>query len=169
MYRNDLDAAMRRAQALEQELQRQQSEAGADRAKVAELQSQLSAAHQEIGRLNQQAANQPPAGWGAPGYGAPGYGAGGYGYGYPAYGPSQATTILVLGILSLVACGLLGPFAWHMGTQELERLEAGQIDPSHRSNIVAGRVCGIIGTVFLVLGLFVFGIAMCGAMAAPGY
>ncbi|HEY3482639.1 MAG TPA: hypothetical protein VGL02_27450 [Streptomyces sp.] len=38
-----------------------------------------------------------------------------YGYGYPppGYGVEhpQGTTVLVLGILSLVICGVLGPFA----------------------------------------------------------
>lgn len=184
-YRNDLAAAMQRAQALEQELSRQQSQATTDREQVAALQAQLAAAHQEIGRLSQSANQPPPPAWGPPGqgyggygapaYGAPGYGAGGYGppgysaggYGYPSYAPSQANTILILGILSIVVCSLLGPFAWHMGNQEMERLEAGHIDPNLRSNIVAGRVCGIIGTVLVVVSVlfFVFAFMAAGASA----
>lgn len=52
-----------------------------------------------------------------------------YGYAQPyGYGPQQdhpqATTILVLGILSLVMCGILGPFAWSMGKKALAEIDA---------------------------------------------
>ena len=65
----------------------------------------------------------------------------------------NGTTILVLGILSLVACGVFGPFAWAMGNTALREMNA---DPgvtwSNRGNVTAGRICGIIGTCFLILG-----------------
>ena len=57
---------------------------------------------------------QPPGGYGPGGYGPGGYGAAGVPQEHP-----KGTTILVLGILSLVLCGLLGPFAWNMGNQAL--------------------------------------------------
>ena len=41
----------------------------------------------------------------------------------------QGTTILVLGILSLVVCGILGPFAWSMGNKALREINA---DPTAR-------------------------------------
>lgn len=68
---------------------------------------------------------------------------------------SQATMILVLGILSIVFCQVLGPFAWVMGNKELEAIDAGRRAPENRSNANAGRITGIIGTVLLGLGLLV--------------
>jgi hypothetical protein len=72
------------------------------------------------------------------GYGPPG---GGYGQ-QPGYGPPagygggttdhpQGTTILVLGILSLVICQLLGPVAWIMGNNAIKEIDA---SPSRYGN-----------------------------------
>ena len=66
---------------------------------------------------------------------------------------SQATTILVLGILSIVVCQILGPFAWVMGNKELLAIDEGRRPPENRGNANAGRICGIIGTVLLVLSI----------------
>lgn len=65
---------------------------------------------------------------------------------------SQATTILVLGILGLIVCQVLSPIAWYMGNQELTGIDTGRRDPSARSTANAGRILGIIGTVFLIIG-----------------
>lgn len=69
---------------------------------------------------------------------------------------SQATTVLVLGILGLVICGILGPFAWVMGNRELQAIDSGMRPPENRSTANAGRILGIIGTVLLGIGLLVF-------------
>lgn len=69
--------------------------------------------------------------------------------------PSQATLALVLGILSIVVCQVLGPFAWWLGNKEVEAIDAGRRPPENRSNAVAGRITGIIGTVLLGLGVLV--------------
>jgi hypothetical protein len=74
---------------------------------------------------------------------------GGYGAGYIL--PSRASTILTLGILSLVVCGILGPIAWAMGTEELRRIDAGETDPTQRGSVTAGRVCGIIASAFMIV------------------
>ncbi|GBC94146.1 hypothetical protein HRbin15_02654 [bacterium HR15] len=66
---------------------------------------------------------------------------------------SNATLILVLGILSIVLCGLLGPVAWIMGNNALRDIDAGLGNPSDRGMIVAGRVLGIIATILLIAGL----------------
>lgn len=79
---------------------------------------------------------------------------GGYGAGYLM--PSRASTILTLGILSLVICGIMGPIAWSMGTEELRRIDAGETDPTQRGTVTAGRICGIIATAFMILGLVMF-------------
>lgn len=69
---------------------------------------------------------------------------------------SQATTVLVLGILGIVICGILAPFAWSMGNKELAAIDAGRRPPDQRSTANAGRILGIIGTVLLGIGIVVF-------------
>ena len=109
--------------------------------------------------------NQPPP----PGQQSPGPYPANYGqqppppYGYQPYGgmmPAQhpqGTTILVLGILSLVVCGLLGPFAWSMGNKALREIDS---DPTttygNRGQINAGRICGMIGTIILAVSVVVW-------------
>ena len=80
---------------------------------------------------------------------------------------SQATASLVLGILSLVVCGILGPFAWHMGNAEIQGIDTGRRDPSNRGNAQAGRVLGIISTVMLALVVLFFIFAL-GSLAVVG-
>lgn len=63
--------------------------------------------------------------------------------------PSRGTTILILGILSLVICSILGPIAWSMGNEENRRIAAGQAPPD--SNVSAGRICGMIASILLIL------------------
>ena len=65
----------------------------------------------------------------------------------------QGTIILVLGILSIVICGILGPIAWIMGNNAIAEIDRNPAAYSNRSTVNAGRICGIIGTVFLVLGI----------------
>ena len=79
---------------------------------------------------------------------------------------SQATTILVLGILGIVVCGPLAIFAWVMGNNELAAIDAGRRPPENRGTANAGRILGIIGTVLLALGiLFLIGIFAFGWFA----
>ena len=66
---------------------------------------------------------------------------------------SQATTILVLGILSLILCQFLGPFAWVMGNKEIAAIDAGERPPENRSTAQTGRILGIISTVLLIIGV----------------
>ena len=73
--------------------------------------------------------------------------------GYPE--ASQATTALVLGILGIVICGVLAPFAWSIGNKEVQAIDAGRRDPTNRGSANAGKILGIIGTVFLIVGLVV--------------
>lgn len=68
---------------------------------------------------------------------------------------SQATTVLVLGIIGLVACQVLGPFAWVMGNNELAAIDAGRRPPENRSTANAGRILGIVTTVLLAIGLLI--------------
>jgi len=57
---------------------------------------------------------------------------------------SNATMILVLGILSLICCGLLGPVAWIMGNNILRYIDAGWGNPCDRYLVVIGRELGVI-------------------------
>jgi hypothetical protein len=88
--------------------------------------------------------------------------------------PSRGGTVLTLGILSLVLCQLLGPFAWSMGSRDLRLIDQGQMDPMGRGTTQAGMVCGIIGTCLMLLWLVLIflqiamGIAIFGAAAAAG-
>lgn len=66
---------------------------------------------------------------------------------------SQATTVLVLGILGVVLCQLLGPVAWVMGNNELQAIDAGRRAPENRGTANAGRILGIIATVLIAIGI----------------
>jgi hypothetical protein len=83
--------------------------------------------------------------------------------------PHRGTLILVLGILGLVICGPLGIVAWVMGSGDLRQMDAGTMDPAGRSNTQAGKICGIIATILLILGavvgvlLLLFGFATAAA------
>ncbi len=80
---------------------------------------------------------------------------------------SQATTILVLGILSIVCCGLLGIAAWIMGNNELKAIDEGRRPPENRGNANAGRICGIVGVALSAIGI-IFGIlAIAGSLTMP--
>ncbi|WP_040799421.1 hypothetical protein [Nocardia higoensis] len=71
-------------------------------------------------------------------------------YGYPQDHP-QATTVLVLGILGLVLCQLCAPFAWYMGSRVQKEIEASGGMTGGLGSAKAGYICGIIGTVLLLL------------------
>jgi len=81
-----------------------------------------------------------------------------YGYGMPPMQmgmepprSSNATTILVLGILSLVVCAVMGPIAWWMGSAELKLIDAGLVSRQDRGSVNAGYICGIIGSVLMMI------------------
>ncbi|HEX7840530.1 MAG TPA: DUF4190 domain-containing protein [Kofleriaceae bacterium] len=138
MYRDDLVAAHARLEHLERDLADATSQVSQDQQRIAQLTAQLAAAREALARMGQvQAA---PA---FPGYAAPQY----------IY-PSRSSTVLVLGILSLVLCSVIGPIAWSMGNEELRRIENGQTPDFGRGSVVAGRVCGIVSTALLILGGF---------------
>lgn len=66
---------------------------------------------------------------------------------------SQATVILVLGILSIVCCSPLGIAAWIMGNNELRAIDEGRRPVENRGTANAGRICGIIGVALLALSI----------------
>ena len=121
---------------------------------------------------------QPPQDPNQPGYGQQPYGYGpppGYPpYVYRAPDHPQAATAMILGILGLVLCQVLGPFAWSIGKKTVAEIDASGGQLGGRSQAQAGYVCGIIATVLLGLGLvfliiyFVIIVAVFGGLAASG-
>lgn len=67
----------------------------------------------------------------------------------------KATTSMVMGILGLVVCGFLAPFAWSMGKRTMNEIDASNGTVGGRGAAQAGYIMGIIGTVLLIIGLVV--------------
>jgi len=84
-----------------------------------------------------------------------GYAAGGYpGGGYHAYPESsQATTALVLSILSFFICSIAAPITWGMASREIRAIDAGRRDPKNRGTAMAAKVISIIMTLLLIAGI----------------
>lgn len=130
-FRNEWEAAVARAAALEHQLREARSGQQHDAATIAMLTQALHASNAELARLRGPALLPPP----------------GMAFQYPPRG----TTVLAFGIVSILLCNLMGPIAWSMGNAELARIDAGQTDPRERGNAQAGRVCGMIGTGLMVI------------------
>jgi hypothetical protein len=92
---------------------------------------------------------QPPYGGGYPPnqYGAPPFG------GYVPPDHHQAVTVLILGILGLVLCQVVSPFAWVMGNRVVREIDASNGQVGGRGTANAGRICGIVGTFLLAAGV----------------
>jgi uncharacterized membrane protein YjgN (DUF898 family) len=92
---------------------------------------------------------QPPYGGGYPPnqYGAPPFG------GYVPPDHHQAVTVLILGILGLVLCQVISPFAWVMGNRVVREIDASNGQVGGRGTANAGRICGIVGTFLLAAGV----------------
>jgi hypothetical protein len=80
----------------------------------------------------------------------------------------RGVMLLIFGILGLVCCVIFAILAWVMGSSDLKAMAAGQMDPSGEGLTKAGKILGIIGCAFAILGLlwviFFGGIAALGAM-----
>lgn len=128
MYRDDLAATHARLEQLQRELGEAHSDKALDQQRIAMLTAQLAATQHALQRLGGMHIAQGPF----------------------ILAP-RGTTILVLGILSIVMCQVLGPIAWAMGNEELRRISIGQVDPMTRNSATAGRICGIVATVLLII------------------
>ena len=79
----------------------------------------------------------------------------------------DGTVVLVLGILSLVVCSILGPFAWSKGNKALRQIDR---DPSryrNRGTVQAGRILGIVTSFLLALSILA-GVAAAVIVFATG-
>ena len=83
-------------------------------------------------------------------------------------GKSNATLILVLGIVGLLCCSLLGPVVWYMGKQELQGIAEGRLPAANEGTAKAGMILGIITTILLILSIvwiiFFGGMAILGSV-----
>lgn len=89
-----------------------------------------------------------------PGYPPPAYPPPGYGYAPPDH--PRATTSLVLGILGVVACQILSPFAWSIGKRTVDEIDASQGRLGGRTQAQVGYILGIVGSVLLIVGIGFF-------------
>lgn len=110
----------------------------------------------------QYGAPQQGGQYGAQPYGSPQYGAPQQGSPYGGGAPvpqgehSKSTLILVLGILSIVCCGLFtGIPAIIMGRQAQQEIESSGGALGGAGKVKAGFICGIIGTVLSVIGIVI--------------
>ena len=88
--------------------------------------------------------------------------------GGPYAEPSQAATVLVLGILSIVLCQILGPVAWKLGSDEIRAIAEGRRPPDGLGLAQAGRICGIIGSCLLGLALLFLIFSLLALLAGFG-
>ena len=68
---------------------------------------------------------------------------------------SQATLSLVLGIIGVLCCGLLAPVALFIGNSSRRRIQASGGALGGYGLATAGFVLGIIGTIFLAIGVII--------------
>jgi uncharacterized membrane protein YjgN (DUF898 family) len=62
---------------------------------------------------------------------------------------------LVFGILSILVCSVLGPFAWIYGKRAEEAVDASGGAYGGRDMATIGKILGMIGTALLVLSVLV--------------
>jgi uncharacterized membrane protein YjgN (DUF898 family) len=82
-------------------------------------------------------------------------------------------TVLVLGVLSVVVCQLVGPFAWSMGHRVEREITAAQGRWGGGTEVTIGKVLGIVGTVLMgatlvVVGVFIFGGVLAAVFSTSG-
>ncbi|KQY60147.1 hypothetical protein ASD11_11720 [Aeromicrobium sp. Root495] len=122
-----------------------------------------------------QPAFQPPPGVQPPpgAYPTDGHAPSSYGYVPPKH--PNATTAMVLGIVGIaggflcVLPILVAPFAWFMGSRAIRDIDASAGGQSGRSEAMAGKVLGIIGTALLVLGVALIAFFIIMAFADPSF
>jgi hypothetical protein len=76
--------------------------------------------------------------------------------------------ILVFGIISLVVCAPFGIAAWVMGNNDLAAMRRGEMDPSGEGTTQAGRICGMIATILMIVGCVGYGLLVVLMVGAGG-
>ncbi|WP_084526730.1 DUF4190 domain-containing protein [Nocardia vaccinii] len=62
-----------------------------------------------------------------------------------------ATTVLLFGVLGILCCGITGPVAWVLGKRALNEIEISGGALSGRTQVLAGYIAGIAGTILMIL------------------
>jgi hypothetical protein len=60
--------------------------------------------------------------------------------------PHRGSTVLVFGILGMVCLFPFGIVAWVMGSKDLKKMAAGEMDASGRGVTMAGKIIGTVAT-----------------------
>jgi len=85
--------------------------------------------------------------------------------------PHRGGLILALGIMGFAVCGVCGIFAWFMGSADIKKMDAGQMNPEGRGLTQAGKIMGLISMIFMILSVIfligIFGVAFVAGAAAP--
>ena len=123
-------------------------------------------------------------GYDSPRYDSSGYDSSGYdSSGYDSYGsgsrrssmrrrdfsPHRGGLILTLGIISLTFCAFTGPIAWIMGNQDLKDIRVGRMDPDGEGLTQAGRICGIISTILMIVVVAFYCLIAMAAISTSSY
>lgn len=83
---------------------------------------------------------------------------------------SNAVLVLILGILGLVMCGCLAAIpAWVMGNKTLYAMDMGTMESHDRAMANVGRILGIVGTAFAILGGLFYAIIVVFAASNGGF
>ena len=72
---------------------------------------------------------------------------------YAQYEEHRGTMILVFGILGIACCFPFGIAAWVMGNADMQKINAGIMDPEGKGSTNAGKICGIISVALASLGI----------------
>ena len=72
---------------------------------------------------------------------------------YAQYEEHRGTMILVFGILGIACCFPFGIAAWVMGNADMQKINAGIMDPEGKGTTNAGKICGIISVALASLGI----------------
>ena len=81
--------------------------------------------------------------------------------------PHRGGLILAFGIMGWTFCPFLGPAAWVMGNTDLAEMEAGRMDPSGEGTTKAGKIIGMIATIWTGFVIVIYAIIF-GALFAIG-
>lgn len=68
--------------------------------------------------------------------------------------PNRPVMIFVFGLISIIACQIFGPIAFLLGQKYRQECRERGIEPDGLAT--AGWVMGIVGSIFLLLGLVFF-------------
>jgi hypothetical protein len=85
---------------------------------------------------------------------------------YGSYEHPDGTTVLILGVLSLVVCRFLGPVAWIMGNKAIAEIDGNPGAYTNRGSVQAGRICGIISSSLIILTVVFIAVALIAVTAA---